>query len=90
MNVMRLTLKLVCLAGALAVLAPSASSAPKLGVEVANARKGIDQALGRGHLDPEGAQTYRATLTRAYNVWGRLPASRARELEGVIRDVAAQ
>lgn len=90
MNVMRLTLKLVCLAGALAVLAPSASSAPKLGVEVANARKGIDQAVSRGHLDPEGAETYRATLTQAYSAWGKLPGQRARELEGVIRDVAAQ
>ena len=90
MNVMRLTLKLVCLAGALAVVAPSASSAPKLGVEVANARKGLDQAVSRGHLDPEGADTYRATLTRAYSIWGKLPGQRARELEGVLRDVAAQ
>jgi D-glucuronyl C5-epimerase C-terminus len=92
MNVKRLTLKLVCVAGALAVLtaAQSASSAPKLGVEVANARKGINQALSRGHLDPEGAATYRATLTRAYSIWGKLSGSRARELEGVIRDVAAQ
>jgi hypothetical protein len=90
MNVMRLTLKLACLAGALAVLAPSASSAPKLGVEVANARKGIDQAVSRGHLDPEGAATYKASLTRAYSIWGKLPGPRARELEGVIRDVAAQ
>jgi hypothetical protein len=90
MNVKRLTLKLVCLAGALAVLAPSASSAPKLGVEVANARKGIDQAVSRGHLDPEGADTYKATLTRAYSIWGKLPGQRARELEGAIRDVAAQ
>jgi hypothetical protein len=90
MNVMRLILKLVCLAGALAVLAPSASSAPKLGAEVANARKGLDQAVSQGHLDPEGAATYRATLTRAYSLWGKLPSTRARELEGVIRDVAAQ
>jgi hypothetical protein len=90
MNVIRLSLKLVCVAGALAVLAPSASTAPKLGVEVANARKGIDQAVSRGHLDPEGAVTYRAALTRAYSVWGKLPGPRARELEGVIRDVAAQ
>jgi D-glucuronyl C5-epimerase C-terminus len=90
MNVIRLTLKLVCIVGALAVLAPSASSAPKLGAEVANARRGIDQALSRGHLDPEGAVTYRASLTRAYSVWGKLPGQRARELEGVIRDVSAQ
>ena len=90
MNVMRLTLKLVCVAGALAVVAPSASPAPKLGVEVANARKGIAQAVSRGHLDPEGAVTYRATLDRAYSTWSKLPGQRARELEGVIRDVAAQ
>jgi D-glucuronyl C5-epimerase C-terminus len=90
MNVMRLTLKLVCLAGVLAVLVPSASTAPKLGVEVANARKGIDQAVSRGHLDPEDADGYRATLTRAYSIWGKLPEARAHELEGVIRDVAAQ
>lgn len=90
MNVMRPTLKLVCLAGVLAVLAPSASSAPKLGAEVANARKGLDQAVSRGHLDPEGAETYRSTLARAYSVWGKLPGQRAHELEGVIRDVAAQ
>jgi D-glucuronyl C5-epimerase C-terminus len=90
MNVKPLTLKLVCVAGALAVLAPSASSAPKLGVEVANARKGIDQAVARGHLDPEGAVTYKAALARAYSISGKLPGQRARELEGVIRDVAAQ
>jgi hypothetical protein len=90
MNVMRLTLKLVCVLGALAVLAPSASSAPKLGVEVANARKGLDQAVSRGHLDPEAAVTYRANLTRAYSIWGKLSGQRAGELEGVIRDVAAQ
>jgi hypothetical protein len=90
MNVMRLTLKLACVVGALAVLAPSASSAPKLGAEVANARKGIDQAVGRGYLDPEAAVTYRASLTRAYSVWGKLSGQRASELEGVIRDVAAQ
>jgi hypothetical protein len=90
MNVMRLTLKLVALAVALAVLAPGASSAPKLGVDVANARKGIDQAVSRGYLDPEAAATDRATLTRAYSVWGKLSGQRAHELEGVIRDVAAQ
>ena len=90
MNVIRLTLKLLLCVGALAVLAPSASSAPKLGVEVANARKGIDQAVSRGHLDPEGAATYRASLTRAYSIWGKLSGQRAKELEGVIRDVAAQ
>jgi D-glucuronyl C5-epimerase C-terminus len=90
MNVKRLTLKLVCLTGALVVLAPSASSAPKLGAEVANARKGIDQAVSRGHLDAEGASTYKTTLTRAYSIWGKVPSPRARELEGVIRDVAAQ
>jgi D-glucuronyl C5-epimerase-like protein len=92
MNVVRLLIKVIplALAVALAASASSASSAPKLGVEVANARKGIDQALARGYLDPEAAVTYRATLTRAYNVWGRLPGPRARELEGVIRDVAAQ
>ena len=90
MNVMRLILKLACVVGALAVLAPSASSAPKLGVEVANARKGLDQAVSRGHLDPEAAVTYRASLTRAYSIWGKLSGARAGELEGVIRDVAAQ
>jgi D-glucuronyl C5-epimerase C-terminus len=90
MNVMRLTLKLVCVVGALAVLAPSASSAPKLGVEVANARKGLEQAVSRDHLDPEAAVTYRASLTRAYSIWGKLSGQRAAELEGVIRDVAAQ
>jgi hypothetical protein len=90
MNVKRLTLKLGALAVVLAVLAPGASSAPKLGVEVASARKGIDQAVSRGHLDSEAAATYRATLTRAYTIWGKLPGQRARELEGVIRDVAAQ
>ena len=90
MNVMRLILKLACVVGALAVLAPSASSAPKLGVDVANARKGLDQAVSRGHLDPEAAVTYRASLTRAYSIWGKLSGQRARELEGVIRDVAAQ
>jgi hypothetical protein len=90
MNVMRLTLKLTCLVGALAVLAPSASSAPKLGADVANARRGIDQAVSRGHLDPEGAATYRASLTRAYSIWGKLSGQRASELEGVIRDVAGQ
>jgi D-glucuronyl C5-epimerase C-terminus len=87
---MRLTLKLTCVVGALVVLAPSASSAPKLGADVANARRGIDQAVSRGHLDPEGAATYRASLTRAYSMWGKLSGSRASELEGVIRDVAAQ
>jgi D-glucuronyl C5-epimerase C-terminus len=90
MNVMRLTLKLACVAGALAVLAPSASSAPKLGVEVANARKGLDQAVSRGYLDAEAAPTYRASLTRAYSIWGKLSGQRARELEGVLRDVTAQ
>jgi D-glucuronyl C5-epimerase C-terminus len=90
MNVTRLSLMLVALALVLAAAAPSASSAPKLGAEVANARKGIDQALARGYLDPEGAATYRTTLTRAYSIWGKVPGSRARELEGVIRDVAAQ
>jgi D-glucuronyl C5-epimerase C-terminus len=90
MNVMRLTLKLTCVVGALAVLAPSASSAPKLGADVANARRGIDQAVSRGHLDPEGAATYRASLTRAYSIWGKLSGQRASELEGVIRDVAGQ
>ena len=89
MNVMRLILKLACVVGAFAVLAPSASSAPKLGAEVANARKGLDQAVSRGHLDPEGAVTFRASLTRAYAIWGKLSGPRARELEGVIRDVAA-
>jgi len=91
MNVIRLTLKLVFAAAALAVLAPSASSAPapKLGADVANVRKGIDQAVARGYLDPEGAVTYRASLTRAYSIWGKLTGQRARELEGVIRDVAA-
>ncbi|HKG09807.1 MAG TPA: hypothetical protein VKB07_04490, partial [Gaiellaceae bacterium] len=87
---MRLILKLACVVGALAVLAPSASSAPKLGVEVANARRGLDQAVSRGHLDPEAAVTYRASLTRAYSIWGKLSGTRAAELEGVIRDVAAQ
>jgi hypothetical protein len=90
MNVIRLSLKLVALALVLAAVAPSASSAPKLGADVANARKGIDQALARGYLDPEGAATHRATLTRAYSIWGKVPSSRARELEGVIRDVSAQ
>jgi hypothetical protein len=90
MNVKRPLLRLVPFAVLLAVVVPSAASAPKLGVEVGNARKGIDAAVSRGHLDPEGAATYGAALTRAYNVWGRLPAHRARELEGVIRDVAAQ
>jgi len=90
MNVMRLTLKLGALAVALAVLAPGASSAPKLGVDLANARKGIDQAVSRGYLDPEAAATDRATLTRAYSVWGKLSGQRSHELEGVIRDVAAQ
>ena len=90
MNVTRLTLKLVPLAVVLAALAPGASSAPKLGVEVGNARRGIDAAVSRGHLDSEGAATYRETLTRAYSFWGKLPGERARELEGVIRDVAAQ
>ena len=61
MNVTRLSLMLVALALVLAAAAPSASSAPKLGAEVANARKGLDQALARGYLDPEGAATYRAT-----------------------------
>jgi D-glucuronyl C5-epimerase C-terminus len=90
MNVIRLTLKLMWCVGALAVLAPSASSAPKLGAEVANARKGIDQAVSRGYLDAEAAPTYKASLTRAYSIWGKLSGQRARELEGVIRDVAAQ
>jgi hypothetical protein len=90
MNVMRLTLKLACIVGALAVLAPGASSAPKLGVEVANARKGLDQAVSRGYLDAEAAPTYRASLARSYSIWGKLSGQRARELEGVIRDVAAQ
>ena len=90
MNVMRLILKLLCVAGALAILAPGASSAPKLGVEVANARKGIDQAVSRGHLDAEGAATYKTMLTRAYSIWGKLNGQRASELEAVIRDVAAQ
>jgi hypothetical protein len=91
MNVMRLTLKLISAAGVFAVLvAPSASSAPKLGVDVANARRGIDQAVSRGHLDAEAAGPYKASLTRAYSIWGKLNGQRARELEGVIRDVAAQ
>jgi D-glucuronyl C5-epimerase-like protein len=90
MNVMRLILKLGAIAVALAVLAPGASSAPKLGVDVANARKGIDQAVSRGYLDPEAAVADRATLTRAYSVWGKLSGQRAHELEGVIRDVAGQ
>jgi D-glucuronyl C5-epimerase C-terminus len=81
---------LPCVLGALAVLAPGASSAPKLGAEVANARNGIDQAVSRDHLDAEAAPTYKATLTRAYSIWGKLSGQRARELEGVIRDVAAQ
>ena len=90
MNVMRLILKLGAIAVALAVLAPGASSAPKLGVDVANARKGIDQAVSRGYLDPEAAVADRAALTRAYSVWGKLSGQRAHELEGVIRDVAGQ
>jgi hypothetical protein len=90
MNVMRLTLKLACVVGALAVLAPGASSAPKLGVEVANARKGLDRAVSRGYLDADAAPTYKASLTRAYSTWGKLSGQRAGELEGVIRDVAAQ
>jgi hypothetical protein len=90
MNVIRLTLKLLLCVGTLAVLAPSASSAPRVGVDVANARRGIDQAVSRGHLDPEGAVTYKASLTRAYSIWGKLNGQRAKELEGVIRDVAAQ
>jgi hypothetical protein len=90
MNVIRPILSLVVLTLALAVVAPSASSATKLGVEIKNAQRGLDGAVSRGHLDPEAAATYRATLTRAYNVWGKLPSPRARELEGVIRDVAAQ
>ena len=90
MNVMRPILMLACVLGALAVLAPGASSAPKLGAEVANARKGIDQAVSRNHLDAEAAPTYKATLTRAYSIWGKLSGQRASELEGVIRDVAAQ
>ena len=91
MNVIRPILSLVLLALALAVAAPSASSAPpKLAIEVTNAQRGLDGAVSRGHLDPEAAVTYRAAVTRAYNVWGQLPSPRARELEGVIRDVAAQ
>jgi len=90
MNVMRLFLRLVPLALALAVVVPGASSAPKLAVEVGNARRGLDAAVSRGHLDAEPAADYRATLARAYSIWGKLSGARARELEGVIRDVAAQ
>ncbi len=52
--------------------------------------QGLTRAVAGGRLDPAEAAAYRADLARARAEVGRLPPLRARLLQAVIADVAAQ
>ena len=54
------------------------------------AARGLQHAVEAGALTTEEASGYRALLSRVPGLLRRLPPLRARELRGVLHDVAAQ
>src|SRR6266511_720359 len=73
-----------------AVVFAGASPARRPPSDRALAARGLQRAVEQGALSVEEAAGYRALLNRVPGLLGSLPPLRARELRGVLHDVAAQ
>jgi hypothetical protein len=73
--------------GALVLAPPAAGSVRS---DVVQIRKGLDRAVAAGRLRPSEAAAHRVRVRRARSVLTLLPGARARELVGVLHDVALQ